>query len=469
MSAVRGGRGIIVSFKELNLNSNLLKSIEAAGYSEPTAIQRQAIPLVLAGRDLMASAQTGTGKTAAFVLPALERLATPSAVRGNGPRVLVLTPTRELAMQVNDNIRQFSRYSKITTGSVVGGMPYPPQMRLLQQPLDLLVATPGRLMDHMERGRVDFARLEMLVLDEADRMLDMGFIDAINIIAAATPASRQTLLFSATLEGKILAIAKQLLNKPERVQLAANHERHASISQRIHQADNIGHKHRLLSHHLSDGELTQAVIFTATKRGADQLARTLADQGHASAALHGDMGQRDRKRTVERMRDGRVKLLVATDVAARGLDIKGISHVINFDLPMVAEDYIHRIGRTGRAGANGVAISLVGPDDWSKLAGIERLTGRKLERESIPGIEPKQAEPRGGRSNKPAWRGKPKGRSSFAGAKPSSARPAAARGERGVFAKDRQDNRRPKRDMGRGAPVLSTEAQRRQRSRSYVG
>jgi superfamily II DNA/RNA helicase len=249
------------------------------------------------------------------------------------------------------------------------------------------------------------------------------------------------------------------------VQLAANHERHASISQQIHQADNIGHKHRLLSHHISSIELTQAVIFTATKRGADQLARTLADQGHASSALHGDMGQRDRKRTVDRMRDGKIRLLVATDVAARGLDIKGISHVINFDLPMVAEDYIHRIGRTGRAGANGVAISLVGPDDWSKLAGIERLTGRKLERESIPGLEPKQAEPRGVRSNKPAWRGnKPKGRPGAGGAAK-----AERRGERGAFAKDRQDDRRPKRDMGRGAPVLSTEAQRRQRSRSYIG
>ena len=456
-----------MSFKELNLHSNLLKSIEATGFSAPTDIQRQAIPLILAGHDLMASAQTGTGKTAAFVLPALERLATPSAVHGIGPRVLVLTPTRELALQVNDNIRQFSRYCRMTAGTVVGGMPYPPQMRLLQRPVDLLVATPGRLMDHMERGRVDFSRLEMLVLDEADRMLDMGFIDAIKLIAAATPAERQTLLFSATLEGKVLAIAKQLLNNPKRVQLAANHERHASISQRIHQADNIGHKHRLLSHHIADIDLTQAVIFTATKRSADQLSRTLADQGHASAALHGDMGQRDRKRTVERMRDGKVRLLVATDVAARGLDIKGISHVINFDLPTVAEDYIHRIGRTGRAGANGVAITLVGPDDWIKLAGIERLTGQPLDRETIPGLEPTHTEPRGGRGNKPAWRKKPnKGRPGAA----KSARPATAgRSERGAYAKGRSEERRPKRDGGRGGVVLSAEGQKRQRSRSYIG
>jgi len=454
-----------VSFTELNLDSKLLRAIEAGGFTAPTAVQRQAIPLILAGRDVMASAQTGTGKTAAFVLPALQRLFAPSAVHGTGPRVLVLTPTRELAMQVNDNIRQLSRFCRITAGSVVGGMPYPPQMRLLQQPLDLLVATPGRLMDHMERGRVDFARLEMLVLDEADRMLDMGFIDAIKIIAAATPASRQTLLFSATLEGKVLAIAKQLLKNPERIQLAANHERHASISQRIHQADNIGHKHRLLSHHLSSVDLTQAVIFTATKRGADQLAKTLAEQGHTSAALHGDMGQRDRKRTVDRMRDGKLRLLVATDVAARGLDIKGISHVINFDLPMVAEDYIHRIGRTGRAGASGVAITLVGPEDWSKLAGIERLTGRKLDRETIPGLEPVRAEPRRGRGADSGWRNKPKGRPG-GGAKPS--RPgAAARGERNFSANGRRDDRRPRRDANGGA-MFSGDGQRRQRTRPFA-
>lgn len=457
----------IVSFKELNLNSKLLQAVEASGFTAPTEIQRQAIPLVLAGRDLMASAQTGTGKTAAFVLPALERLLVPSSVRGMGPRVLVLTPTRELAMQINDHIRQLSRFCKVTNGSVVGGMPYPPQIRLLNQPLDLLVATPGRLMDHMEQGRVDFSRLEMLVLDEADRMLDMGFIDAIKLIAAATPSSRQTLLFSATLEGKVLAITKQLLKNPERIHLTANHERHASISQRVHQADNMGHKHRLLSHHLSNEDLTQAVIFTATKRGADKLAHTLSEQGHATAALHGDMGQRDRKRTVDRMRDGKVRLLVATDVAARGLDIKGISHVINFDLPMVAEDYIHRIGRTGRAGATGMAITLVGPDDWSKLAGIERLTGRKLDREIIPGLEPALSEPRGGRSDNNGWRNKPKGRFGSASTSAKPSRPSAfPRGERGTSAaKDRRDDSRPKRDTSRSGVAFPGEGQRRQRTR----
>jgi len=248
---------------------------------------------------------------------------------------------------------------------------------------------------------VDFSRLEILVLDEADRMLDMGFVDAVKMIAKATPASRQTLLFSATLEGKVLSIARELLKDPVKVALATNSDQHKAIAQHVHQADDISHKHRLLSHFVGNEELSQAVIFTATKRGADKLAQLLANQGHDSAALHGDMGQGARRRTVEQMRRGKFRLLVATDVAARGLDIKGITHVINFDLPMVAEDYIHRIGRTGRGGAKGKAISLVGPDDWHKLAGIERLVGRKLDREVVPGLEPTRAEPRPGRPRKP--------------------------------------------------------------------
>jgi superfamily II DNA/RNA helicase len=431
-----------VSFNELNLNDNLLKTIDATGYTEPTEIQRQAIPAILAGRDLMASAQTGTGKTAAFVLPALQRLLTPSCAGGIGPRVLVLTPTRELAMQVNDNIRTFSRFVRFSTGTVVGGMAYPPQIRMLRKPLDLLVATPGRLMDHMQQGRIDFSRLEILVLDEADRMLDMGFVDAVKTIARATPANRQTLLFSATFEGKVMAIAKQLLQNSVRVQLAANQDQHAAIEQRLHHADDHGHKHDLLSHYLHSTELNQAVIFTATKRGADRLAKRLAEQGHTSAALHGDMGQGARKRTVDHMRRGKFRLLVATDVAARGLDIKGISHVINYDLPMVAEDYIHRIGRTGRAGATGTAISLVGPDDWIKLHGIEKLTGRKLEREVIPGLEPATAEPNPGR--KPS--GNSRKRKRFSNDKPWAGKPRRSNGERSnTPAKARRSERRQSR------------------------
>lgn len=375
-------------FQDLNLDVKLLKAIEKSNFSTPTDIQQQAIPLILEGQDLMASAQTGTGKTAAFVLPVLQRLITTARKAGRGPRVLILTPTRELALQVNDNIRQLSRFCTLFTGNVVGGMPYPPQIKLLSQPLDILVATPGRLLDHMEQGRIDFSRLEVLVLDEADRMLDMGFVDAVTEIAAATPADRQTLLFSATLEGKVQVIARKLLKNPARIQLAAMHDQHAAIHQQAHRADDIKHKRNLLTHYLLSESLTQAVIFTATKRGADDLANSLVALGHASAALHGDMGQSQRKRTVDRMRHGKVRFLVATDVAARGLDIKGISHVINFDLPMVAEDYIHRIGRTGRGGAEGIAVSLVGPEDWSKLNAIERLTGRKLDWEVVPGLEP---------------------------------------------------------------------------------
>ena len=385
-------------FKELDLSENLLRAIDKCGYNEATAIQEQAIPVVLEGHDLMASAQTGTGKTAAFVLPALQMLQTPSSKKGNGPRMLVLTPTRELAMQVNDNVGQFGRFSQVVAGSIVGGMAYPPQIKMLRRPLDILVATPGRLMDHMEQGRIDFSRLEILVLDEADRMLDMGFIDDIRKIAAKTPRDRQTLLFSATLEGKILNIAKQLLNNPQKIQLASNKNRHASIKQHLHQADDFSHKHRLLAHYVGCDSLSQAVIFTATKRGADKLSKQLVAQGHKSAALHGDMGQGARKRTVEQMRRGKFRLLVATDVAARGLDINGISHVFNFDLPMVAEDYVHRIGRTGRAGRKGTAVSFVGPDDWSKLSGIVRLTGKRLDRDVVEGLEPKSSEPRPGSS-----------------------------------------------------------------------
>jgi len=418
-----------VSFNTLKLDPTLLRAIEASGFTTPTEIQRQAIPVILSDRDLMASAQTGTGKTAAFVLPTLQRLLTPSSKRGRGPRVLVLTPTRELAMQVNDNIRQLGRFCRLTTGTVVGGMAYPPQIRMLKKPLDLLVATPGRLMDHMEQGFVDFSRLEVLILDEADRMLDMGFVDAVEAIASVTPADRQTLLFSATLEGRVLDIARDLLKNPARVQLAANHERHESIQQCMHQVDDAAHKQRLLSHYLDSDTLAQAVIFTATKRGADRLAKSLAAKGHASAALHGDMGQGARKRTVDRMRRGEVRLLVATDVAARGLDIRGISHVFNYDLPMVAEDYIHRIGRTGRSGATGTAISLVGPEDRAKLAGIERLTGSKLEREVIPGLEPTKTLSAPGRGA--PRRGAPKGRGGFGAAKPRSSNGRGGFGERG--------------------------------------
>ena len=378
-------------FKDLNLDPQLLKAVQSSGFTTPTEIQKQAIPIILTNRDLMASAQTGTGKTAAFVLPVLQHLLKPAERSGKGPRVLVLTPTRELAMQVNDHIRQFSRYTKFTTGTLVGGLPYPPQIRMLRKSLDLLVATPGRLIDLMDQQQVDLSRIEILVLDEADRMLDMGFVRAVKFIAAAVPQERQTLLFSATLEGAVLRIARQILKNPVQVALAANQQKHRAIRQHLHHADSVGHKHQLLNHLLGNSDLNQVLVFTATKRAAEKLAKKLKAQEHKSTALHGDMSQSKRKRTVEEMRVGKFQILVATDVAARGLDIKGISHVINFDLPMIAEDYIHRIGRTGRAGSQGVAISIVGPEDWEKLSKIEGLTGQNIRCEIVEGLEPTES------------------------------------------------------------------------------
>ncbi len=381
------------SFRDLELEEKLLRAVEACGFESPTPIQRDSIPAIMEGKDVMASAQTGTGKTAAFVLPAMHQLLKPKKRQGRGPRVLVLTPTRELAGQVNSNIQDLGQFCRFVAGSVIGGMPYPPQIRLLEKKVDLLVATPGRLLDHMERGRIDYSDLEIFVLDEADRMLDLGFIGDIRTVAAKLPSARQTLLFSATLEGKVLTIAHDLLNDPVTIQLASNNVRHELIRQKVHHADDLIHKHRLLDNYLKNDELRHALIFTATKKTAERLANILEAQGHNSASLHGDMPQGLRKRTMEKMKQGKLRILVATDVAARGLDIKGISHVINFELPSVAEDYIHRIGRTGRAGENGIAISLVSPEDWGKLREIERLTNLPVERSVIPGLEPTRAGP----------------------------------------------------------------------------
>ena len=379
-----------------------------SGYNEPSDIQLQAIPPILEGQDLMASAPTGTGKTAAFVLPALQRLLVNKPAPGIGPRVLVLTPTRELAKQVADNIYKFTKYAQMSSSSVVGGTPYPPQIRILKKPLDLLVATPGRLIDHMQSGRIDFSRLEMLILDEADRMLDMGFVDDVKQIAAQTPETRQTLLFSATLEGEIDKIARQLLKKPVRIQIAGVKFKHESIAQHAHQADDYRHKRVLLSHMLNKSEVSQAIIFTATKKGADELAIRLKDEGLKCAALHGDMKQGMRRRTVENLKRGKINVLVATDVAARGLDIKGISHVINFDLPMQAEDYVHRIGRTGRGGASGVAVSLVGPQDWMLLSRIEKFIDARLDMTEIEGLEPKLPKPKFNQAKKKSFGSKRK-------------------------------------------------------------
>ena len=402
-----------MSFEKLNLDERLLKAVEACGFITPTPIQEHAIPIILEGGDVMGSAQTGTGKTAAFVLPILHQLITRKPIKKSvGPRCLVVAPTRELAQQVEKDATAFSKFIKFTQGSVVGGVSYGPQIQMLKRPLDLLIATPGRLLDHMGQGRIDFSRLEFLVLDEADRMLDMGFISDIRKIVAAVPEKRQTLLFSATLEGPVLRMAQTILKDPESIQLTTNQKNHDQIDQRIHWADDVSHKHNLLAHYVQVEDVSQAVIFTSTKRGADELVLQLNRKGQKAAVLHGDLRMTARKKTMDQMHHGKIKLLVATDIAARGLDFKNISHVFNFDLPNTAEDYIHRIGRTGRASACGTAISLVCRKDWDYLVSIERLTGGKLKRDLIPGLEPRSKEPKirstlgnAGRSWKPKRRG----------------------------------------------------------------
>ena len=380
-----------MNFSELELHPSILKAIEESGYTTPTPIQEQAIPQALAGNDLVAAAQTGTGKTAAFVLPCLQRLSTPAVGTSRGPRVLVLTPTRELAQQVTDACMKYGKHLRFRIGSLVGGMPYGPQLRLLSAPVDILIATPGRLLDHMERGRIDYSRLEVLVLDEADRMLDMGFIHAVEEIAAATPATRQTLLFSATFSSNVTKLAQRHLRNPQRIEITSAQQRHELIEQRLHLVDDTAHKHKVLAHLLNDAAVERVIVFTATKHGADRLAQTLEDHGHTATALHGNMNQNQRNRAISRLRSGSVRLLVATDVAARGLDVPGISHVINYDLPRNPEDYVHRIGRTGRAGAKGIAISFASPEERRQLRDIERYTNQPIAPHVITGLEPKFA------------------------------------------------------------------------------
>jgi superfamily II DNA/RNA helicase len=376
-------------FAALGLSPAIVKAVVSAGYTEPTPVQTAAIPAALGKRDLLVSSQTGSGKTAAFMLPALEMLATASAGRGVGPRMLVLMPTRELALQVTKAAETYGKFMRrVRVVSIMGGMPYPVQNRLLKGHVDILVATPGRLLDHMRAGRIDFSRLEMLVLDEADRMLDMGFIEDIEAVVAAIPAARQTLLFSATLDGTVGNLAKKLTRDPMRVEISTAQTRHENIEQRLHYADDQRHKMKLVDHYLRGVDVDQAIVFTSTKRAADEVADALSSQGFAAAALHGDMNQGQRNRTLGNVRRGNVKVLVATDVAARGIDVQTITHVINFDLPRVAEDYVHRIGRTGRAGRSGIAISLAGARDHMQVRQIERLTTQPIQVHVVPGLEP---------------------------------------------------------------------------------
>jgi superfamily II DNA/RNA helicase len=439
-----------LSFSDLSLHEALHRALEASGYTEPTPVQAMAIPAALEGRDLIVSAQTGTGKTAAFMLPALSLLAEEPRKVGRGPRVLVLTPTRELAQQVTAAAQKYgSELKNVRTVSVLGGMPFPAQNKLLSRPYDIMVATPGRLLDHMSRGRIVFERLEMLVLDEADRMLDMGFIDDVEQIAAAMPAERQTLLFSATVEDRMAKLAQNLLRNPERIAVDAGHTtKHEQIEQRVYYADDMEHKKKLLLNLLGHVDVNQAIVFAGTRIDSDRLADELAEFGFAVDSLHGDMKQTARNRTLTGLRNGRTKVLVATDVAARGIDVPGISHVVNYDLPKNAEDYVHRIGRTGRAGRTGIACSLVGPRDRSVLRRIEHFTNQTLAVQTIEGLEPQRrmdaGRPQRSGGDKPRWGHKDRQQRDER-TKRFADRPAREGGDRPAFA-----DRKPRAEGGFG-------------------
>lgn len=377
-----------IQFADLNLDKNILSALKSAGYDTPTPIQAQSIPAALQGRDVKASAQTGSGKTASFLLPTLQRLIQRSDKPGKGPRALVLTPTRELAQQVEKNAQIYAQNMKwLRTVTLVGGSSFGFQIKALSRPIDLVVATPGRLMDHMRSGRIDFDRLEVLILDEADRMLDMGFIDDIETIVAATPKERQTLLFSATWDGAVGKLARNLTTDPVEIEIERE-DKQGKIDEQLYYCDDKNHKNRLLDHLLRDAAVDQCVIFTSTKAMTEVLADDLYDKGFAANCLHGDMPQGWRNRTLMDLRRGRCKILVATDVAARGIDVPSITHVINYDLPKQAEDYVHRIGRTGRAGRSGLAISFAEVNEHLAVHKIERYIGRKLPETVIEGMEP---------------------------------------------------------------------------------
>jgi len=380
-----------MTFDTLGLPAELLRAVAAQGYTRPTPIQVQAIPAVLAGRDLLAGAQTGTGKTAAFTLPVLHLLAEEGGRSGH-PRALVLTPTRELAAQVGASVRTYGRHLPLRCIEIFGGVGIGPQIAGLRRGVDILVATPGRLLDLAGQGSVDLSGIRILVLDEADRMLDMGFIHDIRRVLRLLPAKRQNLMFSATYSTEIERLARGLLNDPLRIEVARRNTAAQTVEQRVHPVAH-SHKRALLSHLIRSGGWDQVLVFTRTKHGANRLSQQLEQDGITAAAIHGNKSQNARTRALADFKRGAVRALVATDIAARGLDIDGLPHVVNFELPNVPEDYVHRIGRTGRAGAEGIAISLVGPEERSHLAGIERLLGRHIPSETIPGFHAHDAAP----------------------------------------------------------------------------
>ena len=378
-----------MSFDSLGLSADILRAVAEQGYSEPTPVQRQAIPVVLSGRDLMASAQTGTGKTAGFTLPVLQLLSSGNPhVKGRRPvRALILTPTRELAAQVGENVAAYSKYLNLRSLVVFGGVSINPQMMKLRGGVDVLVATPGRLLDLEHQNAVDLSKVEILILDEADRMLDMGFIHDIRRVLAKLPAKRQNLLFSATFSDDIKSLASKLLHNPEEVEVARRNTASEQVTQHVHFVDKK-RKRELLSHLIGQGNWQQVLVFTRTKHGANHLVEQLNKDGITASAIHGNKSQGARTRALSDFKSGNIRVLVATDIAARGIDIEELPHVVNYELPNVPEDYVHRIGRTGRAAAVGEALSLVCVDEHKLLRDIERLLKREIPRMAIDGYEP---------------------------------------------------------------------------------
>ncbi|SFD82838.1 ATP-dependent RNA helicase RhlE [Thiohalospira halophila DSM 15071] len=382
-----------MNFTDFDFGDAIQRAITDQGYTEPTPIQAEAIPQALEGRDILASAETGTGKTAAFTMPLLQRLANAQSAGGSRrPRALVLVPTRELAAQVAESVRTYGRHLKLRSVEIAGGAAMGPQMKALREGVDVIVATPGRLEDHLQRGTTDLGGVETLVLDEADRMLDMGFLPAIERVIAKLPKERQTLLFSATFAGKIRKLANGLLNNPVEIDVARSNAAAASVTQSAYHVDS-GRRRELLSHLFGEHDMEQVLVFARTKRGADRLAEQLDKDGIASTSIHGDKSQGQRNKALDRFRKRRIRCLVATDVASRGIDIDELPHVVNFDLPDNPEDYVHRIGRTGRGGSEGAAISLVCADQREQFGAIERLLGGSIPAETVTGFEPTEKAP----------------------------------------------------------------------------
>ncbi|MBW7471633.1 DEAD/DEAH box helicase [Marinobacter sp. F4218] len=426
-----------MSFSSLGLSEQLVRATSDQGYDTPSPIQAQAIPAVLSGKDVMAAAQTGTGKTAGFTLPLLQRLGEKPRT-GKGPRALILAPTRELAAQVHDSVNLYSKYIPTKAAVVFGGVKINPQMMKLRKGLDVLVATPGRLMDLYQQNAVRFDEVEILVLDEADRMLDMGFIRDIRKILALLPAKRQNLLFSATFSNEIRTLAQGLLDNPVQVEVAARNTTAEKVKQSVYPVDQ-SQKTALLSKLVRDNDWEQVLVFTRTKHGANRLTQKLERDGITAAAIHGNKSQGARTRALSEFKQGDIRVLVATDIAARGLDIKQLPQVVNFELPNVPEDYVHRIGRTGRAGESGHALSLVSADEGKLLAGIEKLIKKQLPRKSVEGFEPNNNLPlkpkaKADPSKARGRNGRPGGKPRSAGAKPdgrSGSRSQNGGGQRG--------------------------------------